>query len=603
MEKEFVLSTLIHQQAEKYGDRAAIFGRNDETGLWEGISWREMDKTVEALAAGIIGLGVKSNDRVGIFSQNMCEIIMADYANYSAHAITVPLYATSTAAQVDFIVDDSEIGVIYAGEQYQYDVALEVMKKSKFLRTIVAIDPSIDLKGEKNAIRYSDLLADGLKNPRTEEIAARKALASDDDLVNILYTSGTTGNPKGVELRHYNYAEAMRIHNIRLTSASDKDTSMAFLPITHVFERAWDMFCLQKGIQIYVNKRPAEIAKIMPEVRPSLMCAVPRYWEKVYAAVNDKINGSPKLLKSIFKWAIKVGRRRNLDYYRNGKHSPLNIGLAYKFIAAPLFKKVKKAAGLDNGNFFPVAGARLADEILEFMHAIGINLVYGYGLTESTATVCCFPLNNRGYIIGSIGQIMPDLQVKISSEGEILLKGKTITSGYYKRPDANAESYTEDGFFKTGDAGYIDMQNNLYITDRIKDLFKTAGGKYIAPQHLEGLFSDSSYVDQCVAIGNERKYVTMLIVPNFENLTKYATSKGLTFASKEELIALPEVVALYDGIIIEKNEGLARYEQIKRFTLLPNAFTMDQGHLTNTLKIKRKVVNELFAKEIDAMYE
>lgn len=603
MEKEFVLSTLIHQQAKKYGNRAALYGRNDETGTWDGISWEEMDKTVEGLAAGIIGLGVKSNDRVGIFSQNMCEIVMADFGNYSAHAITVPLYATSTIAQVEFIVDDSEIGIIYVGEQYQYDVALEVMRKSKYLRNIIAIDPKIDLKGEKNAIRYSDLLAEGLKNPRTEEITARKALASDDDLVNILYTSGTTGNPKGVMLHHYNYAEAMRIHNIRLTEASEKDTSMAFLPMTHVFERAWDYYCLQKGIKIYVNKRPAEIAKIMPEVRPTLMCAVPRYWEKVYAAVNDKINNSPKLLQSLFKWSIKLGKRRNLDYRRFGKHSPINIGLPYKFIAKPLFKKVKKAAGLDQGNFFPVAGARLADEINEFMHALDINIVYGYGLTESTATVCCFPTNNRNYIIGSIGKIMPDLQVKISNEGEILLKGKTIISGYYNRPDANAESFTEDGFFKTGDAGYMDMDNNLYITDRIKDLFKTAGGKYIAPQHLEGVFSDSSFIEQCVAIGNERKYVSMLLVPNFENLSKYAEDKGLTFNNKEELIKLPEVIALFDGIVSEKNKGLARYEQIKKFTLLPNAFTMDQGHLTNTLKIKRKVVNELFSKEINAMYE
>ncbi len=403
-------------------------------------------------------------------------------------------------------------------------------------------------------------------------------------------------------LHQYNYSEIMRTHNEILSMLNDKDTSMCFLPLTHVFERAWTYFCLQKGIAVYVNKDTAAIASIMPEVRPTVMCAVPRYWEKVYAAVQAKIESSPSLIQKLFRYSIKLGYKRNLEYKRYGKRSPLNIGLPYKFIAKPLFNKVKKVAGIDNGRLFPVAGARLSDEINEFLHALDIKICYGYGLTESCATVCCYDANMKNYIIGSVGKIIPDLQVKISNEGEILLKGKTITSGYYKRPDANKEAFTEDGFFRTGDAGYLDMDNNLYITDRIKDLFKTAGGKYIAPQMLETLISDDALVEQAVAIGNERKYVSMLIVPDYTVLEPWAKGKGIDYASRAELIKKPEVIGLYEGMINTRNQGLARYEQIKRITLLEKAFTMEQGHLTNTLKIKRKVVNELFAKEINAMY-
>lgn len=602
MQKKFQLSTLLSEQAKKYGKRAALFYRDALSKKWFPISWNELYSRAETLAGALIEKKVKSEEKVGIFSPNIPEAIVADFANYAVHAISVPMYATSTAAQIEFIVNDSEIGIIYAGEQYQYDIACEVLKTSKTLHTVVAMTPNVDLRGVKGGISLKDFMALGEMHPNTEQIAARRALSTENDLVNILYTSGTTGQPKGVMLHLSNYAEIMRTHNQILSMLNDKDTSMCFLPLTHVFERAWTYFCLQKGIAVYVNKDTAAIASIMPEVRPTVMCAVPRYWEKVYAAVQAKIESSPSLIQKLFRYSIKLGYKRNLEYKRVGKHSPMSIGLPYKFIARPLFNKVKKVAGIDNGRLFPVAGARLSDEINEFLHALDIKICYGYGLTESCATVSCYEASMKNYIIGSVGKIIPDLQVKISNEGEILLKGKTITAGYYKRPDANKEAFTEDGFFRTGDAGYLDMDNNLYITDRIKDLFKTAGGKYIAPQLLESLVSDDALVEQAVAIGNERKYVSMLIVPDYTALEPWAKSKGIAYQSRAELIKHPDVVAAYQAVIDQKNEGLARYEQVKRFTLLEKAFTMEQGHLTNTLKIKRKVVNELFAKEINAMY-
>ena len=602
MQKPFQLSTLLSDQVKKYGKRAAMFYRDALSKKWLPVSWNEFYEKVETLAGALIESKVKSEEKVGIFAPNMPESIMADFANYAVHAVSVPMYANSTTSQIEFIVDDSEIGIIFTGDQYQYDIACEVLKTSKTLHTVVAMSSAVDLKGVKGGISLKDYLEIGKKNPNTETINQRRALSTQDDLVNILYTSGTTGQPKGVMLHQYNYSEIMRTHNILLDMLSDKDTSMCFLPLTHVFERAWTYFCLQKGIQVYVNKDTAAIASIMPEVRPTVMCAVPRYWEKVYAAVQAKIESSPSLVQKLFRYSIKLGYKRNLEYKRYGKCSPMKIGLPYKLIAKPLFNKVKKVAGIDNGRLFPVAGARLSDEINEFLHALDIKICYGYGLTESCATVCCYDAHMRNYIIGSVGKIIPDLQVKISSEGEILLKGKTITAGYYKRPDANKEAFTEDGFFRTGDAGYLDMENNLYITERIKDLFKTAGGKYIAPQMLESIICDDALVEQAVAIGNERKYVSMLIVPDYTVLEPIAKNKGINYTSRAELIQHPEIIALYEGMVHTRNQNLARYEQIKRITLLEKPFTMEQGHLTNTLKIKRKVVNELFAKEIDAMY-
>lgn len=596
------LSQLIFERAKKYGKRAALYYRDDTTAKWNPISWNDLAMKVKLMAKALISLGVKPADKVGIFSQNMYQHIIADFANFSAKAVSVPMYATSTSEQIDYMVNDAEIENIFVGEKYQYETALKVLESSKYLKHIIVFDNSIDISGCPNAIYFDTLLTKSFGADIDAEFDKREQMCSEEDLMSILYTSGTTGQPKGVTLHQSNYTECIRIHAIRLAITTDKDTSMTFLPLTHVFERGWTYVCFFMGVTIYINHMPNEIQERITEVRPTLMCAVPRYWEKVYAAVRAKIDGSPTLIRNYFHWAIEVGRKYNLNYRKLGKRAPAGLAIKYKMFAKPLFKKVMVAAGIDRGKYFPCAGAKLADEINEFFHAIGINICYGYGLTESTASVCCFPPENKGYIIGSIGKIMPDLGVKISGEGEILLKGKTITRGYFKRPDANKEAFTEDGWFRTGDCGYIDMENNLYITDRIKDLFKTAGGKYIAPQMLENLVSDSRYVEQSVAIGNERKYVSMLIVPNFHDLKEWAAAKNLKFETKEDLIALPEVQAMYQEIINERNANLARYEQIKRFTLLPNVFTMEQGHLTNTLKIKRKVISELFAKEINAMY-
>jgi long-chain acyl-CoA synthetase len=595
------LANLMSEKAKQYGDRPALHYRNDSSKTWIPISWNEVAKQVTLISKGLASIGLQENENIGIFSQNMCEIIIADLAIISNHAVSVPLYATSTTSQIDFIVKDAEISIMFVGEQYQYDVAMQVKKNSKFLKKIIVIDTTVDLKNDPDNMYFSDLLLLGQTSNNDDIIAERKAKASEKDLVNILYTSGTTGEPKGVMLHQYNYTGAIRIHKDRLAVVTDKDTSMCFLPITHIFERAWTYLCLERGVQVYVNKRPIDIQQTILEVKPTLMCTVPRYWEKVFAAITEKMETLSPTLKKIFTWAIQVGKEYNLNYYRYRKPAPLGLKLKYRIAEKLVFSKIKAAAGLDNMHFFPCAGSRLADEINEFMHSLGINVVYGYGLTESTATVSCYYPENKEYIIGSIGKIMPEVEVKISEQGEILLKGNTITAGYYKRPDANKESFI-DGWFKTGDAGHIDEFNNLYITDRIKDLFKTAGGKYIAPQMLESRLSELKFIDQIAIIGNERKYVTALIVPTFETLKIYASNHTIEYQTIEELIAHPAIIQFYADSIKEQMKDVANYEQIKRFTLLPKPFTMEEGLLTNTLKLKRKEVARVFEKEIEKMY-
>ena len=595
------LANLVFEKAKEYGSRAALHYRNDATKTWTPISWNELAKQVTYTSKGLADIGLEEKDNVGIFSQNMYEIIIADFAIIGNHAVTVPIYATSTESQVEFIANDAEIEILFVGEQYQYDVAIEAKKNSPFLKKIIAIDPLIDLRNDPENMYFSDLLLLGQKSNNDALIEARQALASEDDLVNILYTSGTTGVPKGVMLHQYNYSGVIRIHKERLAEVTDKDTSMCFLPITHIFERAWTYLCLERGVQVYVNKRPIEIQQTILEVQPTLMCTVPRYWEKVYAAILEKMETLSPALKKIFTWAIQVGKVYNLEYYRHRKSAPILLRLKYILAEKLVFNKIKSAAGLTNLHFFPCAGSRLADDINEFIHSLGINLVYGYGLTESTATVSCYLPSNQNYIIGSIGKIMPQVEVKISEEGEILLKGKTITSGYYKRPEANAEAFV-DGWFKTGDAGHIDEDNNLYITDRIKDLFKTAGGKYVAPQMLESRLSESKFIDQIAIIGDQRKYVTALIVPTFDTLKIYAANHAISYQSIAELIANPTIIEFYTTLIKDQMKDLAKYEQIKRFTLLPKAFTMEDGLLTNTLKLKRKEVARIYAQEIEKMY-
>ncbi|MBQ8500932.1 MAG: long-chain fatty acid--CoA ligase [Bacteroides sp.] len=595
------LSVMVHRQAEKYGDRVALKYRDYETSQWIPVSWNEFSQRVRVAANALVALGVKEEENIGIFSQNKPECLYADFAGMANRTVSIPLYATSSAAQVQYIVNDAQIRYLFVGEQYQYDTAFSVMGLCHSLEKLILFDPSIQKDArDTTSIYFDELLQLGEGLPHNETVEARTSRANDDDLANILYTSGTTGEPKGVMLHHSTYHEIIRIHDIRLTDMTDRDVSMNFLPLTHVFERAWTYYCLHKGVQVCLNLRPAEIASTIKEIRPTLMCSVPRFWEKVYAGVQEKINSETGLRKALMLDAIRVGKKHNVDYLRLGKTPPMLLHLKYKFYEKTIYALLKKTIGLENGNFFPVAGAAVPDEVCEFVHSVGINMIVGYGLTESCATVSCFI--NPGFEIGSVGTVMPDVQVKIGENNEILLRGKTITKGYYKKAEATAEAIDPEGWFHTGDAGYL-KGNQLFLTERIKDLFKTSNGKYISPQALETKLSIDRYIDQLAIIADQRKFVSALIVPAYEMVEVYAEEKGVSYSSREELLNHPKIQALFRARIDTLQQQFAHYEQVKRFTLLPEPFSMQRGELTNTLKLKRTIVNRNYKEHIDKMYE
>ncbi|MEG1684480.1 MAG: long-chain fatty acid--CoA ligase [Bacteroides sp.] len=595
------LSVLIHQQAEKYGDRIALKYRDYSKAQWIPISWKEFSQTVKTAANSLVELGVKETENVGIFSQNKPECLYVDFSSFANRAVTIPLYATSSPSQVQYIVNDASIRFLFVGEQYQYDAAFSVFGLCHTLQQLVIFDPSVvkDAR-DTTSLYFDEFLKMGEDRKHDTLIEERTSRASEDDLANILYTSGTTGEPKGVMLHHSCYIQAFKIHDIRLTDMTDNDISMNFLPMTHVFEKAWVYYCIHKGVQTCINLKPADIQMTIKEIRPTLMCAVPRFWEKVYAGVQEKINETTGIKKTLMLDAIKVGKIHNVDYLRQGKTPPLMNQLKYKFYEKTIYTLLKKTIGIENGNFFPTAGAAVPDDICEFVHSVGIDLLTGYGLTESTATVSC--TLKTGYTIGSVGQLMPEVEAMIGENNEILLRGKTITKGYYKKTEATEAAITADGWFHTGDAGYM-KNGELFLTERIKDLFKTSNGKYIAPQAIETKLVVDRYIDQIAVIADQRKFVSALIVPVYPFVEAYAKEKGISYTSMEELLKHPKIMGLFKARIDTLQQQFAHYEQVKHFTLLSQPFSMERNELTNTLKVKRNVLNVNYAQEIDKMYE
>ena len=595
------LSVLVHRRAEKYGDKVALKYRDYETSQWIPITWNQFSQTVRQVANALVELGVQEEENIGIFSQNKPECLYVDFGAFANRAVTIPLYATSSPAQAQYIINDAQIRYIFVGEQFQYDAAFSVFGFCQSLQQLIIFDRAVvrDPR-DMTSIYFDEFMETGKGLPNNDIVEERTSRASDDDLANILYTSGTTGEPNGVMLHHSNYTEAFRIHDIRLVDMTDQDVSMNFLHLTHVFEKAWTYLCIHKGVQICINLRPVDIQTTIKEIRPTLMCSVPRFWEKVYAGVQEKIAQETGLKKAMMLDAIKVGKIHNIDYLRKGKTPPLMNQLKYKFYEKTVYALLKKTIGIENGNFFPTAGAAVPDEICEFVHSVGINMLVGYGLTESTATVSCFL--NQGYEIGSVGTVMPDVEVKIGEENEILLRGKTITKGYYKKAEATAAAIDKDGWFHTGDAGYL-KGDQLYLTERIKDLFKTSNGKYVSPQALETKLAIDRYIDQIAIIADQRKFVSALIVPVYGFVKDYAKEKGIEYKNMEELLQHPKILGLFRARIDTLQQQFAHYEQVKRFTLLPEPFSMEHGELTNTLKLKRPVVAKNYKELIDKMYE
>ena len=595
------MSVLVHEQAKKYGDREMLIYQDFSGKEWKSLSWNKVSAMVMQVSNALLNLGVKVQENIGIFAQNCVQYIQCDFGAWGIRAVTIPFYATSSEQQIQFMVNDAKIRFLFVGEQEQYDKARRIVSLCPTLERIIIFDPLVKISShDPNALYFSDFLKLGENLPRQTEVEKLQQEASFDDIANILYTSGTTGDSKGVILTHGQFHAAFDA-NGRCVPVTEEDRVMNFLPYTHIFERGWAILSLTKGATMIVNTYPLQVQQSMRETHPTCMSAVPRFWEKVYMGVMDKIDHANPIERKLFNHALKVGRKHNIEYLSLGKKPPMALHLEYEMLNRTVFSLVRKELGLENAHFFPTAGAAVSAHVEEFVHSIGLNMIVGYGLTESLATVSCDHLGEP-YTVGSVGQPIDTIDIKISEEGEILLKGPTITIGYYNREDLTKQSFTEDGYFKTGDAGYM-KDGELFLTERIKDLFKTSNGKYIAPQMIESKLLVDKFIDQIAIIADQRKFVSALIIPVYSLLEEYAREHHIPFNTREELCANQQNIDMMKERIDTLQQQLAHYEQVKRFTLLPHHLSMEKGELTNTLKIRRRVLNENYKAEIEKMYE
>ena len=603
MNKQNILTNLVAEKAACSGD-AVAYRYIDAEGRESSASWAAMAREVDCLACAFEMLDISPDDKVAVFSANCPEILLADFAAYSNRAVPVSIYATSSAEQVEYIVNDSGAKMLFVGDERQLAVACDVRRRCPSLSQVVVFDERLRCHGDEDVMTLADLIAFGAKASASTrgEVERRRREARPADVATLIYTSGTTGEPKGAILNHSCFNAALSIHRRKLPMVGENDTSLSFLPMSHIFEKAWTYFCLWRGMGVTINNDPRAIQDVIRRVQPTCMCSVPRFWEKVYTAVQEKLAAMTGLKHLLARRALKIGRRRNLDYVRRGRKVPSWLETRYQFYNKHVFMPLKRAIGIPKGNIFPTAGAPLSPKIVEFFHSCGIDIVIGYGLSETTATVTFFP--PVGYEIGTVGKPLDEdvIHVRIGDNDEIQVKGPTVMAGYFNKPEADAEAFTCDGWFRTGDAGRFDEHGSLILTERIKDLFKTSNGKYIAPQALESRLGEDRFIEQVAVIGDQRKYVTAIIIPAFEALKEYALQKQIQYKSIEDLVKNSEIVRMISDRIEELQKGFAGFEKIKKFTLLPSPFTMENGELTNTLKIRRPVINSHYAREIEAMY-
>lgn len=568
---------------------------------WKTVSWNQFSLRVKQVSNALLNLGIKPQESIAVFSQNCIQYLYTDFGAYGIKVTSIPFYATSSEQQIQYMVNDAQVKFIFVGEQEQYDKAHRIFALCPSLERIVIFDPSVRISShDPNALYFEDFLKLGEGFPRQSEVDELIKQAKMEDTCNILYTSGTTGDSKGVVLTYGMYYAALEANN-ECVPLTEKDRVIDFLPFTHIFERGVAYLALSEGSMLIINTYPKEIQDSMRQTHPTSMSSVPRFWEKVYIAVKSKIDNAGPVQRKIFKHALAVARKRNVEYAMRKRRVPLALELEYQVINRTILSIVRGQLGLENPKVFPVAGAYVSPEVEEFIRSIGIPIIVGYGLTESLATVSCDHFD-KPITLGSVGRPISSIQIKIGENDEILLKGPTITPGYYHRDNVNAEAFDEDGFFHTGDAGYL-KDGELFLTERIKDLFKTSNGKYVAPQQVEALLLVDKFIDQVAVVADQRKFVSALVVPEFRMVEEWARDNNIKFSGREELCANEKVKKMLMERINTLQQGLAHYEQIKRFTLLPHHFSMESGELTNTLKLKRPVVYRNYKDIIEKMYE
>ncbi len=594
MDKEH-LAVMVQERAEKWAKRPALRYKDLTTQSWKEFSWSELEERARAIALGLVELGVQEGKAVAIFSANSPAWTIADFGAQFARAVSVPIYATNSASQARYIVDDAEIKVIFVGSQEHYDKVKSFTGDYPSPPKIVSLDDCISLQA--NDLSFADLMSLGRRSAAPQELQVRLGRSSSQDVATLVYTSGTTGDPKGVMLTHANFFYQINMFN-KLVKVGPKDVSLCFLPLSHTYERTWTYFILHQGALNCYCPDFKRVTDYFREVRPTVMVSVPRLYEKIFAEIRARVERASSLAQRLFAWSLGVGREMSACLQAQ-KAPGLFLQLKYFLAQRLAFRQVGEIFG-GRVRWVVAGGAPFSRELEEFFHAAGILICQGYGLTETAPVIAAnFP---RCFKFGTVGKVVPGCEVKFSPEGEILVKGPNVMAGYFKKPEATADAF-QDGWFKTGDVGELDKDGFLKITDRIKDLIITSGGKNISPQIIEAELCRNPYIEQAAVIGNQKKFVSALIVPVFRALEEYARSQGLRFTRREDLIEKPQIVNFYDQQVRMQSKDLADCEKVKKFRLLPHEFTLEGGELTPTLKLKRKVIDKKYADLIESMYQ
>ncbi|QLB13559.1 long-chain acyl-CoA synthetase [Bisgaardia hudsonensis] len=592
---DFHLINRIRFQSETLKNNTALrYLKNDQ---WLDISWSSFQEQIDELSQALLTNGINIQDKIGIFANNMPRWTITDIATLQIRAITVPIYATNTAQQAAYIINDADVKILFVGDQEQYNQAISIIEQCPMLEKIVAMKESIITNGHSKSIHWAEFIKN-LSNESKNELKSRLENKKLDDLFTLIYTSGTTGEPKGVMLDYSNLAHQLKAHDQSLQHIDHNDVSLSFLPFSHIYERAWLAYVLHRGAVNCYIENTEQVRTALSELKPTLMCAVPRFYEKIYSAIHDKVQKAPTIRRMIFNWAMNIGHK-HFHLKSNRQNISLLLGIQYRLADKLVLSKLRHLLG-GRIRMMPCGGAKLEPSIGLFFHSIGINIILGYGMTETTATISCW---RDHFNPNSIGEVMPNTEVKIGENDEILVRGDLVMRGYYKKPEETAQAFTEDGFLKTGDAGMIDEEGNLYITDRIKELMKTSTGKYIAPQHIEGKIGKDKFVEQIAIVADAKKYVSALIVPCFDSLEEYAKQLNIKYQDRMELVKNSEIIQMFEKRINELQNELAHFEKVKKFTLLPKAFTTTMNEITPTLKLRRKVILERYKAQIEAMYK
>ncbi len=583
------LGRIIPTAMARYKNRVAL--RYRENNEWVSMTYARMSKQIYTLAAAMVRAGIRPGDRVGIYSANRHEWALTDFACILAGAISVPIYSTNTREQAEFIIKDAGISLIFTGNAVQYE---NIATGSGDRLKIVTYDDE-----SETSLFHQDFrtfISTGKTPDAQTEINSRLANMTPDQTLTIIYTSGTTGRPKGVMLSHANILHQFNAMETHFTVTCE-DVSLCFLPLSHVYERLWSYYLYSKGALNTYLSDPKQVIQTLKEVRPTAMVSVPRLYEKIHAAVLNAQEEAPALKKALFGAAIKTGHTYHTRKKGNKRISPF-LALKFKILDRLVLSKIRTLVGGPK-NFFSAGGAPLEKSIEEFFFACGLLVCQGYGLTE-TAPMISFNTPSA-FKFGTVGRPVPDCDVKIGDKGEVMVKGAQVMKGYYNNPEKTASAIV-DGWFKTGDIGEFDADGFLRITDRIKELIITSGGKNIAPQHIETHLGKDHFIEQIVAIGDRKKFISALVVPAMDALEAWARKQKFTWQSVEELVSMPEVLDFYRKRIDINSGSLARFETVKRFVLLPKPFTVETGEITPTMKLKRRVISQKYFSLIESMY-